>query len=411
MKKIYVFRLLALVSGVFLICSSCNKVEDATKDISRGSLAERTLIGTYTAKQADSLMTVLTRGGIASLFPSKYDIEVYRVIYNTPDPFNKMTKASGLVIIPKGQTKAVPLVSYQHGTITKKTDAPSNMTSSEIGIGLIMSASGGFTVSMPDYLGFGTSAGLYSGIHPYIHSATEASACIDMMRATRNLLKDNPSVTLNEQVFLVGYSQGGHATMAALKEIEEKYANEFKIEAAAPMAGPYDLSRTQAETIIAPKPFAAPYFLPQLLLAYNDIYKLYGPTSRFLKAPYDATLPPLFTGSTSASAITSAMPAIPREIIEANTYSDFTNNFYSNPLRNALRENDLINWAPKSVVKMYHCQTDNLVPYQNSTVALESFKQRGASQVSLVDVGNMTHSGCAPFALIASYNWFLTLKK
>jgi pimeloyl-ACP methyl ester carboxylesterase len=411
MNFFYVFRLLALAGGIVFIWSSCNKVEDATKDSNRGSLVERTLLGTYAPKQADSLMAVLTGTGLASLFPSKYSIEVYRVIYNTPDPFNKMTKASGLVIVPKGQTKAVPLVSYQHGTITKKTDAPSNMTSSEIGIGLIMSASGGFTVSMPDYLGFGTTAGLYSGIHPYIHSATEASTSIDMMRATRNSLKDNTTVTLSDQVFLVGYSQGGHATMATLKEIEEKYSDEFKIEAAAPMAGPYDLSRTQAETIIAPEPFSAPYFLPQLLLAYNDIYKLYGPTSQFLKAPYNLTLPPLFNGNTSASDITSVMPSVPRDIIEANAYGDFVNNFYSNPLRNALRENDLIAWTPKSVVKMYHCQADKLVPYKNSTVALESFKQRGASQVSLVDVGNMSHTGCAPFALIACYNWFLTLKR
>lgn len=74
------------------------------------------------------------------------------------------------------------------------------------------------------------------GLYPDVHAASEATATIDMLRATRNYCQQN-AIGLNGQVFLFGYSQGGHATAAAQKMIEEKYPHEFTITASAPMAG------------------------------------------------------------------------------------------------------------------------------------------------------------------------------
>ena len=48
-----------------------------------------------------------------------------------------------------------------------------------------------------------------------------------------------PNVALNGQLFLMGYSHGGHVTMALHRELEQYHANEITITASAPMAGAY----------------------------------------------------------------------------------------------------------------------------------------------------------------------------
>ena len=51
------------------------------------------------------------------------------------------------------------------------------------------------------------------GFHPYLHARSEATASVDMLRAGRNYCASN-NIGLNGQVFLAGYSQGGHTEMA-----------------------------------------------------------------------------------------------------------------------------------------------------------------------------------------------------
>ena len=101
-----------------------------------------------------------------------------------------------------------PLCSYQHGTITERYEVPS-FEGGELFLGIVF-APGGYVVCMPDYLGLG----LGEGLHPYCHAKSEATATVDMLRATRQVC-DEQDIHLNDQTFLFGYSQGGHATMAA----------------------------------------------------------------------------------------------------------------------------------------------------------------------------------------------------
>ena len=68
---------------------------------------------------------------------------------------------------------------------------------------------------MPDYLGLGSSPS-YQG---YGHARSEATCVVDALRAGRSLCASN-NVTLNGQLFLTGYSEGGQVTMAAHRELE-----------------------------------------------------------------------------------------------------------------------------------------------------------------------------------------------
>jgi hypothetical protein len=62
-----------------------------------------------------------------------------------------------------------------------------------------------------------------------------------MLRAARSFCASN-NIGLNGQLFLAGYSQGGHTEMALHRELERYHTNEFAVTASAAMAGPYDMS-------------------------------------------------------------------------------------------------------------------------------------------------------------------------
>ena len=72
------------------------------------------------------------------------------------------------------------------------------------------------------------------GDHNYCHSETEASAIIDLILASKDFA-ESQGMGIGEQVFLMGYCKGGHATMAAVKEIEQNYANEIALTASCPI--------------------------------------------------------------------------------------------------------------------------------------------------------------------------------
>ncbi|HZX75129.1 MAG TPA: lipase family protein, partial [Cyclobacteriaceae bacterium] len=209
-----------------------------TVNLQAQQLISYNLITSYTTDQIDSIYAANGIPGI--ILPSTYPVNVYKVVYNTLDADSLPTIASGAFFVPVGPMCHVPLASYQHGTILNKEDVPSRLGGGEVIVGLSMAADG-YVACMPDYLGLGDSPGL----HPYVHAETEARAVADMLVASLEIC-DALSITRNDQLFLVGYSQGGHATMAAHQLIQEHYSNYFTVTASSPMSGPYDLSGVQA---------------------------------------------------------------------------------------------------------------------------------------------------------------------
>ena len=76
-----------------------------------------------------------------------------------------------------------------------------------------------------------------------------------MIRAAREFITNDLNLIDNSQVFLTGYSQGGHACMATHKYIHENsLQSEFDVIASAPCSGPYDLSGIMADTIMSQHP-------------------------------------------------------------------------------------------------------------------------------------------------------------
>ncbi|HOB99791.1 MAG TPA: lipase family protein, partial [Verrucomicrobiota bacterium] len=301
--------------------------------------------------------------------------------------------------------QALPLCSYQHGTIAKRSEAPSAANSNEQLLGVVMAASG-YATALPDYLGLGDSL----LTHPYHHAASEATASVDMLRAARAFCSSR-GVALSGRLFLIGYSHGGHATMALHRELEEYHADEFSITASAPMAGAYDLSGVTTDDVLAGRPMPNPYYFAMLLSSYQAVYRLADSLADLLAPPYDATLPPLLDGEHSGGEINAAMPDDVTKALKPE-YVAALRSQPGHPLRLALRENDLYRWTPRSPMRMYHCRGDGDVLHANSQVAYDSFQARGATQVQLVDPDpSAGHGDCSIPSLILAKEWFDTLRQ
>jgi hypothetical protein len=355
----------------------------------------------FTPHEVDSVITAAV--GIPGVFPTTYGARAYKVIYNTVNGDSTPTIASGLLIVPVGAPCKSPMMSYQHGTVTKKNDVPSRFAG-EWFIALA-AASKGYVSLMPDYVGLGDGPGM----HPYQHAQSAATCVIDLIRAAKEVV-DTMGAPVNEQLFLFGYSQGGHATMAAHQMIQEKFDNTMHVTASAPMSGAYDMSGTMSDVMVSDSAYPSPYYLPYLLLGFNSVYHLFTNNSDVFRAPYDSILPPLYDGTHSGGQIDNVMPNVPKLVMQQNQIDSFVNYPQTNFFREKLRESDSYNWTPNSPIRMYYCQGDKSVSYHNAQVAYQHFIQNGATMVDTVDVDpNLDHYPCAQFAILSAVYWFDTL--
>lgn len=372
----------------------------ATPD--RGRLLNSSLRGRYDVNTQNS---VYATWGIASFARAKFGIVSRAFTYETVDPSGLPITASALLILPIGTNGPLPFASVQHGTTALKSAAPSQPNSGERWASVL--GSYGYAVVVPDYLGLGTSPGYQA----YLHARSEATCVVDALRAGKSLCASN-NVTLNGQLFLAGFSQGGHVTMAAHRELEAFHTNEFTVTASAPCAGTYDLGGVTFEANANPNyPIGYPFAM--ILAAYLPIYQLADTLEDLLAEPYRRTLPPLLDGAHNEGQIEAVLPRDHFTILRPDFQADFRANV-SNPLRQALLDNNTHSWTPKAPMKLIHCQGDSIAAFANVEVAYQSFSNRGACCVNLVDPGapaRLDHETCYNPSLREVLAWFETLRQ
>lgn len=347
----------------------------------RGSLQNYSLITDHDYLYYDG---VLTYAGVN--LSAETGVSFYKITYTTIDVNGNSTVASGAVAVPDDESN-LGLVSYQHSTATLKTNVPSQQNDESTFIAAAYASSGKYVVTMTDYLGLGDNAGL----HPYMHAASEASASVDAIRAGRALCT-KLGVTLNGKVFLAGYSQGGHATMALSKSIQDTGGSEFNVVASAPMSGPYDLSNTQLHFALDDPGADTNVFLAFVSLAYNTIYgNVYGSTpSTAFVSPFDSTIPTIFNGTKDIDQVQKALPNNLTKLFQPNFVTLMTQT--GSPLQTDLIANDLWNWKPMMPMTIYAARSDEIVAFHNGELAYDTFKANGAPNVNFVDLGgDLTH--------------------
>lgn len=324
----------------------------------------------------------------------RYDVKVYKLVYNTKLPDGTAVKASGALIIPTAST-ALPILSQQHATILDDADAPSNFGSgSDAAFGGTLFASTGFILACPDYIGYGETKNL---THTYEHRESLATVSLDMLRATKEFIKKN-SINWDNRLFLTGYSEGGFATMSLQKKIEEEFPSEFNLVASTMGAGAYHKSAFMNYIINQKTHGIASYNRLYLwtLLTYNDLYKLDKPMSYYLKEPYATQVTQNGVNTDIRVSISDAFTDSFKKAINDGTDTGFLN---------AVKDNDVYDWKPKTPTQLYHGTADNLVFYFNSEDAYNAMKARGATNVTLNPLQGRDHyTGVADYLL----NTFLT---
>ena len=80
--------------------------------------------------------------------------------------------------------------------------------------------------------------------------------------------------------------------------------------------------------------------------------------------------------------------------------------------RQALKDNDVINWTPRRPMRLYHCAGDGDVVFANPKNALARFHARRTAQVELIDpFPQGDHGGRVLPSLLDVKTWFDSLKQ
>lgn len=385
-----------ILSVIFFIVTSCGT--STTPDPTPTYLVSSTLIGNYAKASLSSRADAFSGGNpvITSIVLGllKYDIKAYKIIYKTKNTDGNEIQASGALIIPT-TTDAVSMISQQHGTIRTDVSAPSNyQSSSEAYSVATIFGSNGYIIACPDYIGYGVSKSLP---HPYEHRESLAQTSLDMIRASVEFITQEKT-NWNKKLMITGYSQGGFATMSLQKKIEEEFPKEFNLVASSCGAGAYNKTEFMKRLITTKSLGVASYNQLYLWVAqtYDRVYKLNRPMSAYFKEPYLADIQVNGINSNINVSLDMAFNDTFKKGIMDGTDTAFLN---------AVKDNDVFDWAPKTETQLYHGDADPLVGYFNSETALKAMKAKGGN-VTLTTVSGGTHDSSIQQYLLGTYSFF-----
>lgn len=329
--------------------------------------------------------------------PIKSGVAAYEVIYKTRWHDGSEILASGFYFVPTEIEKALPILVMNHGTELKKEQ---NFSFSGLQAGCIAVAADGYAALYPHYIGMGKG----EKTHLYQIAESEAIANIDMLRAIKELNAEI-QITTNEQLFLTGYSQGGHAAMATHKIIQEQYSDEFTVTASSPMSGAYDMTGVQSGVMFRKYEYQA--YLPYLILSVQEQYNFWeGDIYDIFKEPYKTIIKEKLNNKNKLREVSKLLPEIPADMILDSLVEEIKNN-PDFPFMVALKENNVYDWKPESPIMLCYCNADEQVTYKNAFVARDKMKENGAKRVIMRNGGRKyDHNTCALFSLMNTKFFF-----
>ena len=342
----------------------------------------------------------------------EYGFDSYKVTYCTDDAVlpgqsvARTTTVTGMVSVPR-KSGPLPTVAYVHGTSVSFYDAPSNPNtvgdfsdrgeSFEGPPSTAVFAGNGFIYIAPDYLGLGDST---VPRHRYFHAATEASSAIDLMAAARNVLADL-RVRQNGELFVFGFSQGGHSALALQRELERM---RVKVDGTAVVGAVFDVERWFLGSLAKEDSIAQALYVSYLLLAFDDIYDVYESTDDVFRRRYAAIVEDLFDMRHYFDDVMFALPPPARDLLKPSYYAQVTTD-RDDPMRVRLRENAVDRWRPEAPVLAFHSPVDEEVPYEDALVSVERLRRRGAT-IAVRTLPGFDHVNSWIQAMPRAVRWF-----
>jgi dienelactone hydrolase len=242
---------------------------------------------------ASSTIDSLLPAGYDWWVPVPYGARVFRVRYTTQDR-GQPVEATGLVGLPHGDVATgapLPLVLWTHGTTGFTHACAPSAAGMEGAAGVYLLASLGYVVAAPDYIGLDGEANFGQPPpvrHAYLNIEQTALGSLDLVRAVRALVADEPdfAMPLRDDLVVWGGSQGGHAALAA-ELLAPYYAPQERVVATVAMVPPTDLMGLAAYAIGSPNPATAA--MAALMITARDWYEGQAPLSDILSTelPWD----------------------------------------------------------------------------------------------------------------------------
>jgi predicted esterase len=377
--------------------------------------------------------------------PPKCGIDIHHVQYNTVDPASAATTASAAMMVPTGTDPACqgprPIILFAHGTRVERSLNQADITDEdnlEALLAAVAFTAQGYILVAPNYAGFDISTLTY---HPYLNADQQSKDTVDALTAARSALPTSsaPTVTDSGKLFVTGYSQGGHVTMATHRLLEQSGA---VITASAPMSGPYALAAFSDAVFFGQVSRTTPLFLTYMAVGFQRAYgNIYSTPTDIFEARYATGIESLLPSAVPRTQLF-AEGRLPRDQLFSSTppdprYAPFTpatapaalahvfaagfgpenlvtNAFRlsylqdaeanpdgafptvtdlrpaanpANGLRQAFKTNDLRNWTPTAPVFLCAGNEDPTVLYMNTQLIRDYWAANGATaNVSLLDL-------------------------
>jgi dienelactone hydrolase len=399
-------------------------------------------LGDYAPSDLISKVTdgTISRWLLRRIFSPHCSVAVYQLQYGTIGGQGEPTSASGALMVPNGADPSCqsprPIVLYAHGKRNLKFTNIADLSSNYEGLLLALAlAGGGYIVVAPNYAGYDTST---LGYHPFLNATQQSADMMDALAAARAALPVTGAAD-NHKLFVTGYSEGGYVAMATQRELQTAGVT---VTAGAPMSGPYALSAFGDAMFLG---FVGAGAVEETIMLVSSYQHAYGnihssPTDIFEQqyAAVESLLPStvgtdtlVAQGQMPASAVFSNMPPAPEFAMltppmTGNSWFDqvFANGFGAghlvtnsyrlsymqdalsapdggfpntttglppanptNTLRQALKNNDLRNWAPVSPTLLCGGNADPVVFFLN-TQLMQGYWAMSApnSPVQVLDV-------------------------
>jgi len=371
---------------VALALSSCKK--EPLKDfLFLESVEKSEVIDKYT------LATRLKQDPGSTLYkalPNK-KIKIVTIVYRTTDPRGEPILASGAIFYPSASTdyERLGTILGLHYTYGANYEVPSEKMAVTEGLFSLF----GYVVVAPDYIGYGASR---DKVHPYYDVETTGQAAADMLLAAKEYFA-SISRRMSHKVTVMGYSQGGQASLSFLRIVETTplYQDAFVIDQVFAGGGAYDLIRSY-DTFVTKDYSSQPVTIPLLILGLNYGENLDLDLKQMFAEPlYSNYVEWIISKKYTTDEVSAKMGETRLTKIMAPEAFD-TLNPNTIKFRQALRNNSLIvygkvtNWIPKARITLLHATDDTIVPYENTDSAFKAFSAAGCN-VTKHDIPGKDH--------------------
>lgn len=338
-----------------------------------------------------------------SYSPARNAVRLYRVTYPSviPERGNRPTVASGLIALPDNAAAALPLVSYQHGTVYGKEDVPSFPEQSHETQAMIAQFAGqGYALIGADYFGLGTS----TEPEGYMVKASHQQATVDMLTAGKAVLADLKRRPTG--LFLAGWSQGGFVTMAMLERLE---ATGIPVAAAATASAPVDVFVPLNGYLNFPRKIDAAWVNSLFILsafAFENYYGVPGLARSVIKDDvYDLAKAAYERTATDLARIPTDLHALIRP-----DYFD-PHFFAASAYGRLVAQTQAYRWVIRTPVRNFYGETDEAITPGLGQLAATYQRAIGNTQVEAVSTGDTTHRGTFARSLPQWKAWFDALAR